>query len=72
MEPISTLHTVPSQQITEKILPDPTPWQAFFKEFKPCERAQFLRNMQHHFSQMIWKHMRKSKEAMQKLKESYH
>ena len=68
---VSTKGASPTQQGTQRIHSDPTLWQAFFEKCTPCERKQFLRNMHRHFSQIIARHLRKSKESMEKIKDSY-
>ena len=50
---------------------DPVPFKTFLKEFSPDERKQFLNNMTRHFTHMITRHMRKMKEASQRMRDSF-
>ena len=59
------------QQIVAIKAHDPKPFKTFIKGFTPKEKKQFLKNLQSSCSHMITRHMRKMKEASQKMRESF-
>ena len=71
MEQISPPSNHQSQQRVNEVDSNPNNWRAFLEKFNPIEKKQFLINMQTHISQMIQRQMRKTKEALKKLKESH-
>ncbi|MCP5506516.1 MAG: hypothetical protein H7A38_06505 [Chlamydiales bacterium] len=60
------------QQSDQTINParDPHPFKAFYSKFTKDEKKQFLDNMTRHFTLIITRHMRKMREANQRLKAS--
>ncbi|QVL56797.1 MAG: hypothetical protein KFB93_05280 [Simkaniaceae bacterium] len=58
------------QQIQAIQTRDPAPFKTFLAGFSPDERKQFLKNMTRHFGHIITRHMRKMKEANERMKES--
>ncbi len=50
---------------------DPVPFKTFLNRFNEKQRKQFLNNMTRHFTHLITRHMRKMKEASQRIRESF-
>ena len=71
MEPITkspeTSLKLQQQEITT---PNQTKWEAFYNKFEPEQKKQFISNQSYFFTQMIQKALRKSKEALRKLREN--
>ena len=72
MEKVNQNLKPPHLQQTQTIpTRDPAPFKTFLSRFTKDERKQFLKNMTRHFTHIITRHMRKMKEANERMKESF-
>lgn len=72
MEKVNQNQKTPHLQQTQTIpTRDPSLFKTFLSRFPQDARKQFLKNMTRHFTHIITRHMRKMKEANERMKESF-